>query len=133
MPLVKREQVDVKLYNVIYHLIEDIEKAIKGEITPEYIESLIGKVEVLQTFKISKIGIIAGCLVKEGKITNKSKVKVLRQNDFVFEGAIETLRRVKNDAVEVNAGTECGIKIKNFNAIEIGDILEIYETREKET
>ncbi|NIM10578.1 MAG: translation initiation factor IF-2 [Candidatus Aminicenantes bacterium] len=132
MPLVKREQVEIKLYNVIYHLIEDIEKAIKGEITPEYIESLIGKVEVLQTFKISKIGIIAGCLVKEGKVTNKSKVKVLRNNDFVFEGAVETLRRVKNDVAEVNAGTECGIKIKNFNAIKIGDLLEIYETREKE-
>ena len=132
MPLVKHEQVEIKLYNVIYHLIEDIEKAIKGEIVPEYIESLIGKVEVLQTFKISKIGIIAGCLVKEGKVTNKSKVKVLRNNDFVFEGAVETLRRVKNDAAEVNAGTECGIKIKNFNAIEVGDLLEVYETREKE-
>jgi translation initiation factor IF-2 len=132
MPLVKRERVEIKLYNVIYHLIEDIEKAIKGEILPEYIESLIGKVEVLQTFKISKIGIIAGCLVKEGKVTNKSKVKVLRNNDFVFEGAVETLKRVKNDVAEVNAGTECGIKIKNFNAIEIGDLLEVYETKEKE-
>lgn len=132
MPLVKREQIEIKLYNVIYHLIEDIEKAIKGEITPEYIERLIGKVEVLQIFKISRIGVIAGCLVKEGKVTNKSKVKVLRNNDFVFEGAVETLRRVKNDAAEVNAGTECGIKIKNFNAIEVGDLLEVYETREKE-
>lgn len=132
MPLAKRENVEIKLYNVIYHLIEDIDKAIKGEIAPEYIESKIGAVEVLQLFKISKIGIIAGCLVKEGKITNKSKLKVLRQNDLVFEGDIETLRRVKNDASEVNAGTECGIKIKNFNDVEVGDILEVYETSIKE-
>ncbi|MCP5049927.1 MAG: translation initiation factor IF-2 [bacterium] len=130
--LAKRENVEIKLYNVIYHLIEDIDKAIKGEIEPEYVENQIGSVEVLQTFKISKIGIIAGCLVKEGKVNIKSRVKVLRKNDLVFEGELETLRRVKNDASEVNAGTECGIKIKNFNAIEIGDMLEIYETIIKE-
>jgi translation initiation factor IF-2 len=112
-------------------LIEEFERAVKGEIIPEYIERLIGKVEVLQTFKISKIGIIAGCIVKEGKVTNKSKIKVTRNNDLVFEGEIETLRRVKNDASEVNAGTECGIKVKNFNAIEVGDLLEIYEVKPK--
>lgn len=130
--LAKREQIEIKLYTVIYHLIEDIEKAVKGEIEPEYIETQIGQVEVLQIFKISKIGIIAGCLVKEGKVTNRSKIKVFRKDDFVFEGEVETLRRIKNDVSEVNAGTECGIKIKNFNAIEIGDILEVYETKVKE-
>ncbi len=130
--LAKREQIEIKLYTVIYHLIEEIEKAVKGEIEPEYIETQIGQAEVLQTFKVSKIGIIAGCLIKEGKVTNKSKLKVFRKNDFVFEGEVETLRRVKNDVSEVNAGTECGIKIKNFNAIEIGDILEVYETKVKE-
>ncbi|MCP4154080.1 MAG: translation initiation factor IF-2 [bacterium] len=130
--LAKREQVEIKLYNVIYHLIEDIEKAIKGEIEPEYIDTFIGQVEVLQTFKISKVGIIAGCLVKEGKVTNKCKIKVLRNNDLVFEGKIETLKRVKNDVSEVNAGTECGIKVKNFNAIEVGDSLEVFESRIKE-
>ena len=130
--LAKREQIEIKLYTVIYHLIEDIEKAVKGEIEPEYIKTQIGQVEVLQTFKVSKIGIIAGCLVKEGKVSNRSKLKVFRKNDFVFEGEVETLRRIKNDVSEVNAGTECGIKIKNFNAIEIGDILEVYETKVKE-
>ena len=130
--LAKREQIEIKLYNVIYHLIEDIEEAVKGEIEPEYIETQIGQVEVLQTFKISKTGIIAGCLVKEGKVTNRSKIKVFRKDDFVFEGEVETLRRIKNDVTEVNAGTECGIKIKNFNAIEIGDILEVYESKIKE-
>jgi translation initiation factor IF-2 len=131
MALAKRENVEIKLYNVIYHLIEDVEKIVKGEIKPEFIETLVGKVEVLQVFKISKIGVIAGCLVKEGKVTAKSKIKVIRKNDLVFEGEIETLRRVKNEASEVAAGTECGIRIKNFNAVEIGDMLEIYELKLK--
>lgn len=131
MGLAKREQTEIRMYNVIYHLIEDIEKAIKGEIEPEFIETHIGKVEVLQVFKISKLGNIAGCLVKEGKVTRNSKLKVFRNNDFVFEGELETLRRVKNEASEVNAGTECGIKIKNFNDIAVGDILEVYELKEK--
>ena len=132
MAMAKQEKVDIRLYNVIYHLIEDVEKAIKGEIAPEYIETMIGTVEVLQKFKISKIGIIAGCLVKEGKVTSRSKLKVIRNHDLVFEGEIETLRRIKNDVSEVNAGTECGIKIKNFNSIEVGDVLEVYESKLKE-
>jgi translation initiation factor IF-2 len=129
--LAKREQIEIKLYSVIYHLIEDIAKAVKGEMEPEYIENRIGAVEVLQIFKITKVGTIAGCLVKEGKVTNKSKLKVFRKDDLVFEGQIENLKRVKNDASEVNAGTECGIRIKNFNAIEIGDIIEVYELKLK--
>jgi translation initiation factor IF-2 len=130
--LAKREKIEIKLYNVVYHLIEDIEKSIKGEMEPEYIESQIGKVEIIQKFKISKLGIVAGCLVKEGKVTNKSKLKVIRGNDLVFEGEIESLRRIKDEVKEVNAGTECGIRIKNFNAIEINDILEVYEILKKE-
>jgi len=128
----KQEKVEIKLFNVIYHLIEEINKAIIGEIEPEYIETLIGKVEVLQKFKISRIGVVAGCIVQEGKITNKSKLKVMRGSDLVFEGEIETLRRIKDEVSEVKAGTECGIKIKNFNAIEVGDIIEVYELMQKE-
>ncbi len=131
LALAKRELIEIKLYNVIYHLIEDVDKAIKGEVEPEFVENYIGKIEVLQKFKISKIGTIAGCLVKEGKVTNKSKLKVIRGTDLVFEGELETLRRIKDEVSSVNAGTECGIKIKNFNAIEIGDILEAYELTQK--
>ena len=127
----KREGVEIKLYNVIYHLIEDLEKAVKGEIEPVYIESKIGSIEVLQKFKISKLGNIAGCIVREGKITNKSLLKVIRGDDLVFEGEIETLKRVKDEVKEVNAGTECGIKLKNFNNIEIGDTIEVYELKQK--
>jgi len=132
LALAKREKVEIKLYNVIYHLIEEMEKAIKGEIKPVFIENFIGKVEVLQTFKISKVGIIAGCLVQEGKVTQKSKVKVFRKGDLMFEGEIENLKRVKNDVSEVLAGTECGIRVKNFNDIEVGDIIETFEVKLKE-
>lgn len=132
LALAKREKVEIKLYDVIYHLIEEMGKAIKGEIKPEFIEKFIGKVEVLQTFKISKVGIIAGCLVQEGKVIHHSKIKILRKNNLVFAGEIENLKRVKNDVSEVLAGTECGIRVKNFNDIEIGDVIEIYEVKLKQ-
>lgn len=127
----RREGVEIKLYSVIYHLIEELEKAVKGEIEPVYVESQIGKIEVLQKFKISKLGNIAGCIVREGKITNKSLLKVVRGDDLVFEGEIETLKRIKDEVKEVNAGTECGIKLKNFNSIEIGDFIEVYELKQQ--
>jgi translation initiation factor IF-2 len=131
MSLAKQEGIEIKLYNVIYHLMEEMERAIRGEMEPEYEETHIGTIEVLQKFKISKIGIVAGCLVREGKVTRKSRIKVLRDKDLVFEGEVETLRRIKNDVSEVKAGTECGIRVRNFNAIEVGDTLEAYELTEK--
>lgn len=131
MSLAKQEGIEIKLYNVIYHLMEEMERAIRGEIEPEFVETRIGTIEVLQKFKISKLGVVAGCIVREGKVTSKSRIKVVRGKDLVFEGEVETLRRIKNDVSEVKAGTECGIKVKNFNAIEIGDSLEAYELTEK--
>ncbi len=128
LSMAKMEKVEIRLYNVIYHLVEDIEKAVKGKIGPQYQETRIGEVEVLQKFKISKIGIVAGCIVRDGKVTRRSKVKVMRNGDMVFEGEIDSLKRIKDEASEVRAGTECGIRIKNFNNIETGDILEVYET-----
>jgi len=128
LSMAKMEKVEIRLYSVIYHLVEDIEKAVKGKIGPQYQETLIGKVEILQKFKISKVGIVAGCVVREGKVTRKSKIKVMRESDLVFEGEIESLKRIKDEVSEVRAGTECGIRIKNFSDIEPGDILEIFET-----
>ncbi|MFH2108524.1 MAG: translation initiation factor IF-2 [Chrysiogenia bacterium] len=128
LSMAKMEKVEIRLYSVIYHLVEEIEKAVKGKIGPQYQESLIGKVEILQKFKISKVGIVAGCVVREGKVTRKSKLKIMRESDLVFEGEIESLKRIKDEVSEVRAGTECGIRIKNFSNIEPGDILEIYET-----
>ncbi len=129
LAIAKQERIEIKLYNVIYHLMEDIEKALTGEIEPEYIETQIGKVEILQKFKISRVGMVAGCIVREGKVTKKSKVKVFRGKDLLFEGELESLKRVKDEVSEVRAGTECGIKVKNFNAIEVGDFLEVYELK----
>jgi len=131
LPLAKRENVEIRLYSVIYHLIEEITKAIQGKIAPEYEDILIGKAQVLQKFKISRVGFVAGCMVQEGKVTRKSKIKVIRGTDLVFEGELESLKRVKDEVSEVKAGIECGIKIKNFNNIEPDDILEIYETQLK--
>ncbi|MBN2345575.1 MAG: translation initiation factor IF-2 [Candidatus Aminicenantes bacterium] len=128
LAMAKMEKVEIRLYNVIYHLVEDMQKAVKGMIGPEYQETRIGEVEILQKFKISNVGIVAGCLVREGKVTRKSKVKVTRGGDLVFEGEIESLKRIKDEVSEVRAGTECGIRIRNFNGIEPGDILEVYET-----
>ncbi|MDD8013002.1 MAG: translation initiation factor IF-2, partial [Acidobacteriota bacterium] len=128
LAMAKMEKVEIRLYSVIYHLVEDIEKAVKGKIGPQYQETRIGEVEVLQKFKISNLGIVAGCVVRDGKVTRKSKVKVMRGSDLVFEGEIESLKRIKDEVSEVRAGTECGIRIRNFNAVEAGDILEVYET-----
>ena len=128
LAMAKMEKVEIRLYSVIYHLVEDIEKAVKGKIGPQYQETRIGEVEILQKFKISDVGIVAGCVVRDGKVTRKSKVKIMRGEDLVFEGEIESLKRIKDEVSEVRAGTECGIRIRNFNNIEPGDILEIYET-----
>ncbi len=127
LAMAKMEKVEIRLYTVIYHLVEDIEKAVKGKIGPQYQETRIGQVEILQKFKISNVGLVAGCLVREGKVTRKSKVKVMRGDDLVFEGEIESLKRIKDEVSEVRAGTECGIRIKNFSTFEIGDLLEVYE------
>ena len=127
LAMAKMEKVEIRLYTVIYHLVEDIEKAVKGKIGPQYQETRVGEVEILQKFKISNVGLVAGCVVREGKVTRKSKVKVMRSGDLVFEGEIESLKRIKDEVSEVRAGTECGIRIKNFNTFEIGDILEVYE------
>ena len=128
LAMAKMEKVEIRLYSVIYHLVEDIEKAVKGKIGPQYQEKRIGEVEILQKFKISNLGVVAGCVVRDGKVTRKSKVKIMRGEDLVFEGEIESLKRIKDEVSEVRAGTECGIRIRNFNNIEPGDIMEIYET-----
>jgi len=131
LSLAKREAVNIQMYNVIYHLVEDIQKALKGEIKPEYKKERVGKVEVLKTFSISRLGTIAGCIVREGRVTNKSQLRVMRGDDFLFEGELETLKRMKDEVREIKAGTECGIKVRNFNDLQPGDVFEVYEMVEK--
>ena len=120
----EREDIDMRLHSVIYKVIEEIEQAMTGLLDPEYEEQVIGNVEVRQTFKVSKVGTIAGSYVTDGKITRDSGVRVIRDGVVIYEGELDQLKRFKDDAKEVTAGYECGITIKNFNDVKEGDIFE---------
>jgi len=126
------EKVDVRLYSIIYKVMEEIESAMKGMLDPEFEEKVIGQAEVRTTFKVSKVGTIAGSYVTDGKITRDSSIRLIRQGVVVFEGEIDALKRFKDDAKEVSAGYECGITIKNYNDLKEGDIIEAYVMEEIE-
>ena len=128
--LAEREGVDIRLYDIIYRLTEDIEKAVKGMLQPEFTETVIGKAQVLAGFPISKVGKIAGCRVLDGEIRRNGKVRLFRGSDIVFEGDIASLKHEKEDVREVRNGFECGVGLKNFNDVVIGDVIECY-TMEK--
>lgn len=124
--MAEQENVEIRLHRIIYKAIEEIEQAMKGLLDPEYQEKVIGQVEVRTTFKVSKIGTIAGCYVTDGKVTRDSSVHLIRDGIVIFEGEIDSLKRFKDDVKEVNQGYECGITIKNFNDIKEGDVIEAY-------
>ncbi|GLY10447.1 translation initiation factor IF-2 [Pseudobacillus badius] len=126
------EEVDVRLHRIIYKVIEEIEAAMKGMLDPEFQEKIIGQAEVRQTFKVSKVGTIAGSYVTEGKITRDSGVRLIRDGIVIFEGEVDALKRFKDDAKEVSQGYECGITIKNFNDVKEGDIIEAFIEEEIE-
>ncbi|WP_251549153.1 translation initiation factor IF-2 [Neobacillus muris] len=126
------EKVDVRLHRIIYKVIEEMEAAMKGMLDPEFQEKIIGQAEVRQTFKVSKVGTIAGSYVTDGKITRDSGVRVIRDGIVIFEGEVDALKRFKDDAKEVSQGYECGITIRNFNDIKEGDIIEAYVMEEVE-
>ncbi|PTL16934.1 translation initiation factor IF-2 [Staphylococcus gallinarum] len=121
------EGVDMRLHRVIYNVIEEIESAMKGMLDPEYEEQVIGQAEVRQTFKVSKVGTIAGSYVIDGKITRNAGVRVIRDGIVQFEGELDTLKRFKDDAKEVAQGYECGITIEKYNDLKEGDIIEAFE------
>ncbi|WP_239700384.1 translation initiation factor IF-2 [Mammaliicoccus sp. D-M17] len=128
----EEENVDMRLHRIIYKVIEEIESAMKGLLDPEYEEQVIGQAEVRQTFKVSKVGTIAGSYVTEGKITRDSSVRIIRDGIVIFEGELDTLKRFKDDAKEVATGYECGITIEKFNDIKEGDIFEAFKMVEIE-
>lgn len=130
--LAEREGVDVRSYDVIYHALEDIEKAMKGMLEPTFEERVIGTADVRETFQVPKIGTIAGCSVIAGKIERNARVRVLREGVVVYTGRISSLRRFKDDVKEVLTGFECGIGVENFNDIKIGDNLEAFVLDEVE-
>lgn len=126
----EKEQVDVRTYRVIYNAIEDIQLAMKGVLEPKFEETIQGRLEVRAVFKISGVGVIAGCYVLEGKVTRNSQVRVIRDGVIIFEGKVESLKRFKEDVKEVTAGYECGIGLEKFNDIKEGDILEVFVLKE---
>ena len=122
--------VDIKLYSVIYNAIEDIEAAMRGMLKPQFEEVILGHVEIRQTFKVSSVGTIGGAYVTDGKVLRTSEVRVVRKGIVVHQGKLASLKRFKDDAKEVAAGYECGISIENYNDIEEGDIVEVFEMQE---
>jgi translation initiation factor IF-2 len=124
--LADTEGVSIRLYDIIYRLIEDVEKALKGMLAPEYTEKAIGKAVVLQVFSLSKGSNIAGCRVTEGEVRRNSKIRVTRGKDIVYEGEVGSLKHEKEDVREMRSGFECGIGLKNFNDVQVGDVIDCY-------
>lgn len=125
--LAENEGIEIRYYNIIYNLVEDVKAALSGMLSPIFEEKVIGLAEVRDVFRSSKIGAIAGCMVIEGTIKRNKPIRVLRDNVVVFEGELESLRRFKDDVSEVRSSTECGIGVKNYNDVKSGDQIEVYE------
>ncbi|MEN8228033.1 MAG: translation initiation factor IF-2 [Bacteroidota bacterium] len=128
--LAEKEQIDIRLYSIIYDAIEELKAAMEGMLSPEIKEEITGTLEVLEAFKITKVGTIAGCIVREGKIRRSSKVRLIRDGIVVYNGELGSLKRFKDDAKEVVSGLECGLNIENFNDIKVGDMVEAFEETE---
>ena len=120
-------RVEIRTSGIIYHIIEDIEKALAGMLDPEFKEEYQGRIEIKKVFKVSKVGNIAGCVVIDGKVKNDSNIRILRDNVVIYEGKLASLKRFKDDAKEVVAGQECGLGVENFNDIKEGDVVEAFE------
>lgn len=129
--VVEDKGLDLRYYSVIYELIDDMKKALSGLLSPEVMEEIIGIADVRDVFRSSKFGAVAGCMVTEGVIKRNNPIRVLRSNVVVYEGALESLRRFKDDVQEVKAGMECGIGVKNYNDVQPGDQIEVFERTER--
>ena len=125
--LAEKEEIEIRLYSIIYDAINDIKDAIEGMLAPVMKEEIVCSVEVMETFKITKVGTVAGCLVREGKITRNTNIRVIRDGIVVYTGKLGSLKRFKDDVKEVTTGLECGLNIENYNDVRVGDIIEGYE------
>ena len=125
--LAEKEGVDIRMYSIIYDAIEEVKAAMEGMLSPEIREEVIGTAEVRETYHISKVGTVAGCAVKEGKIRRTAKVRLIRDGIVIYTGELGSLKRFKDDVKEVLTGYECGLNIGNYNDIKIGDLIEAYE------
>jgi translation initiation factor IF-2 len=125
--LAETEQIEIRLYSIIYDAINELKQAMEGMLAPEFQEKIVGNIEIREIFKIPKVGTIAGCMVLDGKISRNTKVRVVRDGIVVFTGELASLKRFKDDVKEVSTGYECGLSIANFNDIKVNDIIEGYE------
>jgi translation initiation factor IF-2 len=126
--LIEEEGIDLHYYSVIYDVIEEVKQSMSGMLSPEFKEEIIGLAEVRDVFRSPKLGAIAGCMVVEGVVKRNNPIRVLRDNVVIYEGELESLRRFKDDVQDVRAGTECGIGVKNYNDVKVGDQIEVFET-----
>jgi translation initiation factor IF-2 len=128
--LAEKEQIDIRMYSIIYDAIEELRAAMEGMLSPEIREEITATLEIKEVFKVTKVGTVAGCIVKEGKINRSSKIRVIRDGIVVYTGELGSLKRFKDDAREVVSGLECGLNIQNFNDIKVGDFIEAYTETE---
>jgi len=126
--LANREKVDIRLHTIIYNVVDEIKRAMVGVLEPVYKETYLGSADVRNTFRVPKVGTIAGCYITDGKVTRNAEIRLLRDNVVIFEGKISSLKRFKDDASEVAKGYECGIGIQNFNDVKVGDVIEAFVT-----
>jgi translation initiation factor IF-2 len=124
--MVKDTGIDLRYFSIIYEAIDDIKQRMSGLLAPEVKEQIVGTAQVRDVFRSSKFGVVAGCLILEGAVKRNNPIRVLRDNVVIFEGALESLRRFKDDVNEVRAGTECGIGVKNYQDVRVGDQIECY-------
>ena len=126
----EKDGVEIRLYSIIYDAIEEVKSAMEGMLSPEIKEEITAYVDVQQVFKITKVGTVAGCMVKEGKIKRTNKIRLIRDGIVIYAGELGSLKRFKDDVKEVVAGLDCGLNITNFNDIQVGDVIESYEETE---
>jgi translation initiation factor IF-2 len=124
--LAEKEQIDIRLYSIIYDAINEIKAAMEGMLSPDIKEEITGTAEVIETFKVTKVGTVAGCIVRDGKITRNSRIRVIRDGIVIYTGNLGSLKRFKEDVKEVKNGYECGLNIENFNDMKVGDHVEAF-------
>ena len=125
--IAEKEEIDIRSYSIIYDAINDVKDAMEGMLSPEMKEEITGTVEIRETYKISKVGTIAGCMVTSGKILKNSGIRIIREGVVIYSGDLISLKRFKDDVKEVAKGYDCGLQIKNYNDIKKGDVLECFQ------
>ena len=128
--LAEKESVQLRYYSIIYNLLDDIKDALSGMLTPEKREEILGTAEVRDVFKSPKFGLVAGCMVLDGLVSRSKSIRVLRENIVIHEGGLDSLRRFKDDVSEVRSGTECGIGVKDYTDVKVGDKIEVFDIHE---